>query len=94
MERSEIGDSGSFLFRTILVRKRTLSETVNDPLKHIGQLEHTRHRSLTHCLVHGLTALLASTSQEKKPSWHFTDKEERLCPLWSSNSTSVELTLL
>ena len=31
----------------ILLRKRAIIETVNDQLKNISQLEHTRHRSIT-----------------------------------------------
>ena len=30
----------------ILLRKRSLIETVNDQLKNISQIEHTRHRSI------------------------------------------------
>ena len=29
----------------LLLRKRALIESVNDPLKNIAQIEHTRHRS-------------------------------------------------
>jgi hypothetical protein len=68
------------LLDKILLRKRTLIETVNDQLKNICQLEHTRHRSLTNCLVNVLTALIAYTYQEKKPSLHFTDKELATLP--------------
>ena len=45
----------------VLLRKRTLIETVNDPLKNLCQLEHTRHRSLTTCVVNVLSALIAYT---------------------------------
>jgi hypothetical protein len=64
----------------ILLRKRTLIETVNDQLKNICQLEHTRHRSRTNCVVNVLSALIAYTYQEKKPSLHFTDKELATLP--------------
>ena len=64
----------------ILLRKRTLIETVNDQLKNICQLEHTRHRSLTNCVVNVLSALIAYTYQEKKPSLHFTDHELATLP--------------
>jgi len=57
-----------------------LIETVNDQLKNICQLEHSRHRSLTNCVVHVLTALIAYTYQEKKPSLHVTDKEVAILP--------------
>lgn len=52
----------------LLLRKRALIETVNDQLKNICQLEHTRHRSKVNYLVNLLAALIAYTYQEKKPS--------------------------
>jgi len=52
----------------ILLRKRVLSETVNDQLKNICQIEHTRHRSVANFVVNLLAALVAYTYQEKKPS--------------------------
>lgn len=52
----------------LLLRKRALIETVNDQLKNICQIEHTRHRSVTNFLVNLLAALIAYTYQEKKPS--------------------------
>jgi Transposase DDE domain len=64
----------------MLLRKRPLIETVKDQLQTIGQLEHTRHRSLTNWVVNVLTALSAYTYQEKKPALHFTDKELATLP--------------
>lgn len=52
----------------LLLRKRALIETVNDQLKNIRQIEHTRHRSKINFLVNLLAALIAYTYQEKKPS--------------------------
>lgn len=52
----------------IMLRKRALIETVNDQLKNICQIEHTRHRSLANFVVNLLAALIAYTYQEKKPS--------------------------
>ena len=68
------------LLDKILLRKRTLIETVNDQLKNICQLEHSRHRSLPNCVVNVLAALIAYTYQEKKPSLHFQDKELATLP--------------
>jgi hypothetical protein len=39
------------LFDNILLRKRALIETVNDQLKNISQIEHTRHRSIWNFIV-------------------------------------------
>ena len=68
------------LWDKILLRKRMLSEPVNAQRKNICQLEHTRHRSLTNCFVNVLSAVIAYTYQEKKPSLHFTDKEFATLP--------------
>lgn len=52
----------------LLLRKRALIETVNDQLKNISQIEHTRHRSIGNFLVNLLSGLAAYTHQPKKPS--------------------------
>jgi len=52
----------------ILLRKRSLIETVNDQLKNISQIEHSRHRSPTNFIVNLLAGLIAYTHQPKKPS--------------------------
>ena len=51
----------------ILWRKRSLIETVNDELKNICQIEHSRHRSPTHFLVNLTSALVAYNFLPKKP---------------------------
>jgi hypothetical protein len=52
----------------ILLRKRYIIETINDQLKNISQIEHSRHRSLANCMVNILAGLAAYCFQEKKPS--------------------------
>jgi len=52
----------------LLLRKRALIETINDQLKNICQIEHTRHRSPFNFLVHLLAGLIAYCHQPKKPS--------------------------
>jgi hypothetical protein len=56
------------LMDTILLRKRSIIETINDLLKNISQLEHSRHRSCHHFMGNVIGALIAYTHQEKKPS--------------------------
>ncbi len=51
----------------ILLRKRALIESVNDQLKNICQLEHSRHRSVFNFLVNLLAGLVAYTYTPKKP---------------------------
>jgi hypothetical protein len=56
------------LFDKVLLRKRALIESVNDQLKNISQIEHTRHRSVWNFLANILAALIAYALQPKKPS--------------------------
>ena len=43
----------------ILLRKRALLETVNDELKNIAQIEHSRHRSFNNFIANSLSAIAA-----------------------------------
>ncbi len=52
----------------ILLRKRSLIETVNDELKNICQIEHSRHRSPLNFLVNMVAGLIAYNFLPKKPS--------------------------
>lgn len=58
----------------ILLRKRSLIETVNDQLKNICQIEHSRHRSIWNFLVNLLAGLTAYTYLPKKPSLNLDPK--------------------
>jgi hypothetical protein len=58
------------LMDKLLLRKRALIETVNDQLKNISQIEHSRHRSVANFLVNLVAGLIAYTYQPKKPSLH------------------------
>ena len=52
----------------ILLRKRAVIETVNDELKNIAQIEHSRHRSFNNFIVNILSAIAAYCFFPKKPS--------------------------
>ena len=52
----------------ILLRKRSLIETVFDYLKNKLQLEHTRHRSALNMLVHIVSTLIVYQLKTTKPS--------------------------
>ena len=54
----------------VILRKRSIVETINEQLKNISQIEHTRHRSLRHFMVNLIGGLIAYTHQLKKPSIH------------------------
>lgn len=51
----------------ILLRKRALIETINDELKNIAQVEHSRHRSFDNFIVNILGAFAAYCYFPKKP---------------------------
>ncbi len=56
------------LFDTLLLRKRSIIETVNDQLKNISHIEHSRHHSSFIFFVNLIAGLVAYTFREKKPS--------------------------
>jgi hypothetical protein len=60
----------------LLLRKRALIECVNDQLKNVSQIEHTRHRSAINGIVNILTAVVAYTFQPKKPALNLSPTTE------------------
>mgnify|MGYP000171588294 CR=1 FL=1 len=52
----------------ILLRKQALIETVNDELKNIAQIGHSRHRSFNNFVANALSAIAAYCFFEKKPA--------------------------
>jgi hypothetical protein len=52
----------------IMLRKRSIIETINDELKNICQVEHSRHRSFGNFLTNLISGLLAYSFLPKKPS--------------------------
>ena len=51
----------------ILLRKRSIIETINDVLKNICQVEHSRHRSFSNFLSNLISGLIAYSFLPKKP---------------------------
>lgn len=66
-------------FDKLLLRKRSIIETINDQLKNTFDLEHSRHRSLTNYMVAVVAGLVAYSYQPKKPSLNL--KRDDLLPL-------------
>jgi len=62
----------------LLLRKRALIESVNDQLKNISQIEHTRHRSVTNFFVNLFAGLVAYSLRPKKPSLNLFNHKEML----------------
>src|SRR5262245_1887380 len=56
------------LWDKLLLRKRTLIETINDQLKNISQIEHTRHRSVPGFMINLVAGLVAYSYRPTKPS--------------------------
>jgi hypothetical protein len=50
----------------LLSRQRSIIETINDQLKNISQIEHSRHRSPVNFCVNVLCGLIAYCHQPKK----------------------------
>ncbi len=48
-------------------KKRALIETVNDELKNIAQIEHSRHRSFSNFIANSLSAIAAYCFFERSP---------------------------
>ena len=56
------------LYDKILLRKRSVIETINDELKNVAQLVHSRHRSVFNFSMNVLAVLATYSFFEKKPS--------------------------
>ena len=61
-----------------MLRKRAIIETINDQIKNIQQVEHTRHRNVTNAMVNVLAALVAYTHQPCKPSLNLSQNQLKL----------------
>jgi hypothetical protein len=63
----------------------------NDQLKNISQIEHSHHRSLSHCMINVVAGLVAYSDQKKKPSLNI--RREDLLPLLYNLNPYPELRL-
>jgi hypothetical protein len=59
----------------IMLRKRSVIETINDELKNMCQVEHSRHRSFGNFITNILSGLIAYSFFSKKPSIKYTHEE-------------------
>ena len=76
--RKNMKNSLMHLRDKILLRKRSLIETVNDELKNIVQIEHTRHRSIGGLAANLMAAMAAYSFLPKKPSLNIEIIEREL----------------
>jgi transposase len=65
-------------FDQVLLRKRSLVETVFDELKNLCQIEHTRHRSLSNFAVNLMAGIVAYCLQPVKPRIAVWDSRDPL----------------
>ena len=65
--KKNINSSLMSLYEKILRRKRSVIETVNDELKNVCQIEHTRHRSFNNFATNLIAGLIAYNLLPKKP---------------------------
>ena len=56
------------LYDKIMLRERAVIETVNDELKNVCHIEHTRHRSVDNFATNLLAGLIAYNLLPKKPT--------------------------
>ena len=56
-------------FDKVMLRQRAVIESINDQLKNISQIEHSRHRCIENFCVNIVVGLIAYSEQEKKPSF-------------------------
>jgi hypothetical protein len=56
------------LYDRIMLRKRSVIETINDELKNICDIEHSRHRSVHNFFMNLIAAIAAYNFFDKKPS--------------------------
>lgn len=73
--RSNMNNRLMLLSDKLLLRRRTIIESITDQLKNISQIEHTRHRSPLNFCVNLLCGLIAYCHQPKKPSLHLHSRQ-------------------
>lgn len=71
------------LWDRAILKKRFIIETVNDQLKNISYIEHSRHRSIHGFMLNLLGGLIAYCLKDSKPSLNLTAEEIEM--LESSN---------
>lgn len=69
--RNNMKNSLMLMSDKILLRKRSVIETVNDELKNICQVEHSRHRSVGNFITNLIAGIIAYHFLPKKPSIRF-----------------------
>jgi len=66
------------LWDRAILKKRFIIETVNDKLKNISYIEHSRHRSMHGFMLNLLGGLIAYSLKDSKPSLDLTTQDIEL----------------
>lgn len=66
------------LWDRAMLSRRFIIETINDQLKNISQIEHSRHRSVHGFVLNVMAGLIAYCLRDKKPSLNLTDEESAI----------------
>lgn len=73
--RSNMKAKAVSAFDKAMLAKRFIIETINDQLKNISQIEHSRHRSMHGFMLNLMGGLIAYCHKPQKPSLNITDSE-------------------
>lgn len=63
------------LFDKLMLKRRSIIETINDQLKSISQIQHSRHRSINNFVVNLLAGLIAYSLRPNKPAVRLAPEE-------------------
>ena len=63
------------LWDRAMLSKRFIIETINDQLKNISQIEHSRHKSMNGFMLNLIGGLVAYCLKSNKPTLNITDVE-------------------
>ena len=66
------------LWDKLMLRKRFIIETVNDQLKSITEIEHSRHRSPNGFMINLIGSLIAYCHKKDKPTIRIDESEKKL----------------
>ncbi|MGL5334911.1 MAG: transposase, partial [Enterovibrio sp.] len=63
------------LWDKAMLSRRFIIETINDQLKNISQIEHSRHRSVSGFMLNMIAGLIAYQLRNNKPQLNITSAE-------------------
>ena len=80
--KSNMRGSLMSVFDKILLRKRAIIESVNDELKNMAQIEHSRHRSFANFIINLVGGIAAYCFFPKKPMINLTRYQDKQMTIW------------